>query len=193
MCPDWYVADTILIKMRKSPHSSAIPVGKVTTFKPCLDSSSPKPLDSDVPLGPSPRCRPEEGGRNLRNNTANDNSESVDTVFTALDPEKEANVSVSSSAYTTDAINHNTFNEPVMADVSRHVDTLDAYERNSLAAQETRSDLPSNGVDSVTPDEPDDHRDVDTGNSVESVARGRLSPVSIPSKPLGQEAPNDQS
>jgi hypothetical protein len=102
---------------------------------------------------------------------------------------------VSPSVYITDVINHDTFNEPhaVRADVTRQVHTLDTC--NSLAAQVLETDttdikLPLNGVYLVNPDEPDG---IDTGDCVESVARGRLSPVSIFHEPLGQQAPNDQS
>ena len=45
-----------------------------------------------------------------------------------------------------DAINHNTLNEPVMADDSYHADNLYAFEHNFLAGQLTNIDLPSNGV-----------------------------------------------
>lgn len=144
--------------------------------KSCLDRS-PKPLESGVPFGSSHQCTPDEGDRKLRNG----NSEFADTVLATLDPEKEANVNTS-SVYTTDAIDHNTLNEPVMADVTRH---------NSLpAGQGTHIDidLPSSGADFVTLDEPDDHRDIDASNVFGSVARPRISPVSIPSEPLDQEA-----
>lgn len=61
---------------------------------------------------------PDGGDRNLGNssNADDDSSEFMDTVLTILDPEKEADVNAPSSDCTVDAINHNTLNEPVMAD-----------------------------------------------------------------------------
>jgi hypothetical protein len=165
------LADVLLTIQRKSPHSSAIPVGNVTMFK---SYRSPKPLDSDVQFGSSHRSTP-DGDRNLSN------SEFVDTVLATLDPEKEANVNTSSG---TDAIDHNILDELVMADVTRH-NSLPAGQGTHIGID---TDLPSSGVDFVTLDEPDDHRDIDTSSVVGSVARARVSPVSVPSEPLEQQA-----
>lgn len=102
----------------------------------------------------------------------------MEVVLTALDPQKEANVGASSSVNVADVINHNTFNESVMA----HDDVLDTYEYNLLAGKETGIDLPSND-DLITPSQPDDHCDIDTDNFVDNTARGCI----LPSKPLEEE------
>ncbi|KAF8815801.1 hypothetical protein BYT27DRAFT_7192198 [Phlegmacium glaucopus] len=166
-------------------HSS-IPDGTITTSRPALDSSSPKPSKLDVPLSPSPRYTPDfhnEGDRNLRNSSANtavDSSESTDIVLTTLDPEEEPNDKASSPVTATNAINH-TFQEPVMADDSPKMDALDTYQHDSSAGQERKIDPLSIDVDCITTDElDDDHRDIDTGNPVESAASRYLSPEREP-------------
>ena len=70
----------------------------------------------------------------------------MDTVFTLLDPEREANVNALSSDYTIDAINHNTL-ERAGYDIGDiyHVESW-SYTFEQFAAQATCIDLPSNGV-----------------------------------------------
>ena len=158
---------------RQSPHSS-IPNCSITTSQPGCDSSSPTALNSDVPLGPSPRCIAEfhnEADCNLAKRSADladNDSESMDMVLTILDPENEASVNASFSDNTTGA--------------ALQMNDVDTYEHDSLAGQEIGTGSPSNGVNCITPDKPDDRHDIDEGNFVKSAARGYLSPVSLPSE-----------
>lgn len=148
-----------------SPHSSAIPIWQL---KLVLGSGSPKPLESDGPLGPhhldTYYLIREVVTSEIVRMAADDSSDTVTGLI--IDPEKEGN-QVNASSF-----DHNTLNEPVMAD-DIDSDDLYTFERNLLAGQATNVDLPSNGV--VTSNESDDHREIDMRNFVEIAARRRLS------------------